>query len=34
MLRKGKNREIIHNLTNSILLDDLPHHKIAKFFSK
>lgn len=34
ILRKGKNREIIHELTNSVCIDGKKHEEIAKIFNK
>lgn len=34
MLRKGKGRPIAHELTNSILIDDLSHEETAKIFNQ
>lgn len=34
LLRKGSKREIVHDLTNSILVDGLSHEETAKIFNK
>ena len=34
ILRKGKNREIVHDLKKSVLIDGLPHKEIAEIFNK
>ncbi len=34
MLRKGKNRDIVHDLNNSILLDGKSHNEIAKIMNQ
>lgn len=34
LLRKGKEREILHDLNNSTLIDDLSHEQIAKIFNQ
>ena len=33
-LRKGRNKEIQHDLADSVLIDDLPHAEVAKIFKK
>lgn len=33
-IRKGKNKKIIHDLTNSILIDDLSHDEVANVFAQ
>jgi hypothetical protein len=33
-IRKGKGKPIVHDLTDSILIDDLPHEEIAKIFKR
>ncbi|MDT4291371.1 hypothetical protein RO575_17535 [Methylomonas sp. MO1] len=33
ILRKGRGKKIVHDLTNSILIDDLPHKEIADIFN-
>lgn len=33
LLKKGRNRKIIHNLKDSILIDDLSHEKISEIFN-
>lgn len=34
ILRKGKNRKIIHSLTNGTIIDGLPHKQIARIFQE
>ena len=34
ILRKGKNKKIVHDLTNSILIDGKSHQEIAEIFNK
>jgi hypothetical protein len=34
LLRKGKGRKILHDLNNSLLIDDLSHEQIAKIFNQ
>jgi len=34
MVRKGKDRQLVHDTSTSILLDNLPHHKIAKIMNQ
>jgi len=33
-IRKGKGKPIVHDLSESILIDDLPHEEVAKIFKK
>lgn len=33
-LRKGKGREIVHDIANSVLIDDMPHDEIANIFKR
>ena len=33
-VRKAKNKKIVHDLSNSILIDDMPHEEISKIFKK
>jgi hypothetical protein len=34
ILRKGKNREIVHDISDSILIDGLSHQEISKIFNQ